>query len=348
MINKLEKFENLLKERNNNKRFKDTLITILLKAENPYLKEKRKRLQMYEALDLYLSLETKLDFFTIDSINIISRTKIIPFVLEKNTLTSDMVIYGFFGKNSLKFLKFFKDVNFSKMDVKRYLGNKWAKPLTKNEFLQYKVLSYLKYIKFKFENLFFNSINPLNYFNNSIKSIDDIVYSPELKKILNNVVKKARFNYRTPIICSSSLFLGLLEEKGSYSRKLFKKLIPNLKSFLTLRYKILSQIYKTNVYIHTMVEKNRLFYIFYAQLALPEREFQKLINHPMRLQSYTMRLRNRLIEKGLCYDYNKYLKYLTYNNFYSDSLEIQKLRKKTKEKKKMSFLDKLIYYTVNV
>lgn len=354
MTNKLEKFEKFLKERNNNDinaKLKDTLIITLLKAENPYLKEKRKRTQIYKALDLYLSLETKIDFFTIDTINILLKAKIIPFLLDKKELTSDMIIYGFFTKNSRRFLKWFKSVNFSKTSVKKYLGKKWGKPLTKKEFIYYKILCYFNYFNYKLEKFFFKSINPSTYFNKSIEDLNTINYSLELRKILNNIVKKARFKYRTPVISSNMLFLELLEETESYSRKLFKKLIPNVKSFLTLRYKILTEIYKTNVYIHTMIPKNRLFYIFYGQISLPEQVFQTMVSRPMRLQAYALKLRNALIKKALSYNYTKYLKYLIYNDLYSDSLEIEKkLDKvtKTKEQKKISFFDKLIYYTIKV
>lgn len=350
MIYKLQKFKKILNEQDNvdlSLKLKDNLITVLLKAENPYLKEKRKRDQVYEALDLYLALETKVDFFTSDTINILSRSKIIPFILENKNLTSDMIVYAFFSKNFHRFSKYFKEVNFTKVKVKKYLGKKWSKPLIGQNLLKFKVFAYFRYLLYKFENFFFSNINPLNYFNKSNQTINTIKYSDELKEVLKKTIFKARFIYRTPIISSNILFLTLIEHKLSHSRELFIKLIPNIKSLVLLRYRVLSELYKTNVYITTMVTKSRLFYIFYGQMALDEQIFQNLIARPMRIQAYALRLRNNMIKKALRYSYSKYLKYLIYQDHHIKKLQIKSLIDK-KTKKKLSFLDKIIYYTIKV
>jgi hypothetical protein len=277
----------------------DAQIESLLFLQNPYFKEKRKRLQIHESLNYYLSKYSTYDFFTPDVVDLLHKSEALAIFFNTEFVTSDMVLHMFFDLKNPKLEKLFKEMNIKEKKSEEYLIKKWRNSLTstikrKNPFL--KKIS-------QFFSLIFRS-----YLIKKKIITKKILYSEELNKVIENTIKKARLIYKTPVISAELFLLALLEQKESYSRQLFVNLIPSLKYLLQFRYKVLRHMQRIEKRMFRLLPKGLIFFDYLFKTHLTSAQFYHLTAFPIFHYYAVLTYRNKIIKKILFYKYPQILK----------------------------------------
>jgi hypothetical protein len=275
----------------------DDKIESLLCTDNPFVKEKRKRLQIQESLNYYFAGYNQYDFFASEVLEILHLSECLPAIFGTEFLTSDMVLHCFFEIEDPKLYKLFTQMNVTKIQSEHYLAEKW-KTISLGFFDRI-----LRKIKLKIKSLFDLSLE-----REKVIKVNEVIYSEELKTIIENSIKKANFVYKTPIVSLEIFLLTLLEEKGSHSRDLFIKLIPNLRYLLQFRYKILIHILKIEKRMYRLIPTELLAFDYFLKRDLTSAEFYRLTNYPHKHYYAVLNYRNEIIKKILSQNYPEILK----------------------------------------
>lgn len=277
----------------------DNKIESLLFLENPYIKEKRKRLQVQESLNYYISGFSAYDFFGSEVIKLLTQSQILPIIFKTDTLTSDMVLHTIFEMETIKVKRYFREMNVTKIKSEKYLVKKWGHKVS---------LTFSEKIK----NTFLKGIKiifgiPLKK-TKDMQKLSKIKFSEELLSIIDKAIKKANFVYKTPIVSLEIFLMTLLEEKGSHSRDLFINLIPNLKDLLRFRYKMLMHIFKLEKRMYRLIPKGLLLFDYLLKKDMGTDEFNLITHFPHIHYFLVLNYRNKLINKVLSYKYSQVLK----------------------------------------
>lgn len=283
----------------------DHKIESLLYLENPYFKEKRKRLQIQESLNYYLSAFSSYDFFSSEVIEMLNQSKILTLILNTDTLTSDMVLHTIFDMKNNKVKRYFKQMNITKKKSERYLLKKWGQKKSLSDSLTFIDKLKNKFLK-KITKIF--RVNLISVKNEDMEKVEKVKFSEELLTIIDKAIKKANVVYKTPIVSLDIFLMTLLEEKGSHSRDLFINLIPDLRSLLQFRYKMLMHIYKTEKRLYNIIPKGLLVFDYLLRREFTSDLFCSMTFDPHIHYLRVLRYRNKLISKVLSYKYPEVVK----------------------------------------
>lgn len=259
--NNFEPKETLKSSENHNKKF---------------LVEKRKRFQVYNALEHLLSFNTYFDFFSLDAFQIVKYSKILAQCYQSDIVTSEHLLLPFFEIDS---------------DVRSILNDFGLTKKMALNFLEIKKGSPLLSLK---EKLFLHF--KLSFLLKKISNNKNIGFSTEANQIFEKAAENALNRFKTPVITSEILFITLMEQNKSKVGKAIAKAIPNRINWYLLRYRLLKRIHNCELNIRTQVSLNQQHFAYLLKTQIPEIQFNRLIENDI-LSLGILFFRNKLLAK---------------------------------------------------
>jgi hypothetical protein len=267
-------------------------ITINISNEKKILDEKRKRHQIYTALDYFFSGVTYLDFFSVDAFDLLKKAQYLA-KSSNQVLTSEFLLASYFLEDSRSCYKLLEE-EFPTLNLKESFV-----PLffSKERFKNQNEFPFLKFFK-----KFFKKEKPFN--------LDDLIYSRELEILLEKAAETALKKFKTPVVTSEILFITIMDDKVNKAGKFIKRLFKTEIDWYLFRYKIVKLIHLQESILRSDVSKNQQYFAYLLKIHLPEFEFNRLLEKK-ELQKGVLIFRNLLISEMLKLDIFEYLTYET-------------------------------------
>ena len=225
--------------------------------------EKRKRYQVYQAMDYLRSHTNKFDFFSSDSIKILKTGSALSIKFEQEKLTTEILLLSFFNTDS-EVLKILKKFNISSEKLEKHIS--YAYQI--NQFATKKASTFSSFSKnFQF------SLAKENSF------LEKIEYNYEVKILLQKSIENA-YRFKTPVITPEILFLTLLEEKNMSAGSLLKVFLKNDLEWNLLRYEILKKLHNQETKIQGNLSKNFRYFAYLLKIEFNDSQFEKLLKKP--------------------------------------------------------------------
>jgi hypothetical protein len=220
--------------------------------------EKRKRHQIYMALNYLRSHKSKFDFFSSDVIQILKAAKELSKNFNRKKLSSELVLLSFFNFDSqiTSLLKKF-NLSFELLFESITYGYELS-DLNKKQFLN-----------FKNDNSWFRK-------NNSLDLNSKIDLNFEVRFLLEKTIENC-YRFKSPIITSEIFFLTLLEEVNTSAGQLLKLSLKSEINWNLLRYEILKMIHNQETKIQGNISKNSHFFAYLLKTELSDYQFLKLL-----------------------------------------------------------------------
>jgi hypothetical protein len=240
------------------------------------LLEKRKRFQVYNALEHLLSFNTYFDYFSSDAFNIVKYSHILAQCYQANLVTSEYLLYPFFEIDS-ELPKILNDFGLTKQIALNFITLKKRNSVFS---LKEKLLQHFK-LPFLVEKLNRNTFAE---------------FSGEVNQIFEKAAENARNRFKTPVITSEILLLTLMEQNKSTIGKYIAKAIPNRINWYLLRYKLLKRIHSSELSIRTQVSINQQHFAYLLKIQIPDVQFNRLIENEI-ISLGVLFFRNKLLTK---------------------------------------------------
>jgi hypothetical protein len=238
--------------------------------------EKRKRSQIYLALNHFLTLNTYFDFFSFDAFKIAQHSQSLAQSVQSKTVSCLHLLIPFIEGNS-EITKILEEYGLNKEALQSV-----TKSASTNNFFSFKdrVSFYL--------NLSF--LRKKRHRDNSIN------FSFEVNQIFEKATENALVRFKTPVITSEILFITLMEDKGSKVEKLINQVIPDKTQWYLLRYKLIKRIHSNELNVRTNVQKNEHYFAYLLKTQIPQIQFDRLIDNQL-LALGVIFFRNKLLSK---------------------------------------------------
>ena len=215
--------------------------------------EKRKRNQVYSAINYLKSHSNKFDFFSSDSVKILRSANQLSKKFNQENIGSEFLLLAFF-QNQIELLKIFEKFDISSELIENYIFTVYKKSDDIGQNSSF-------FSKLKKENIL-NSKNEYNF---------------EVRNIIETCIENS-YRFKTPVITSEILFLTLLESEKSSSGLLLKKILKNDIQWNLLRYEILKKIHYQETTLQGSISKNFRYFAYLLKLQLSDNKFEKLLN----------------------------------------------------------------------
>lgn len=215
--------------------------------------EKRKRNQVYSAINYLKSHSNKFDFFSSDSVKILRSANQLSKKFNQENIGSEFLLLAFF-QNQIELLKIFEKFDISSELIENYIFTVYKKSDDIGQNSSF-------FSKLKKENVL-NSKNEYNF---------------EVRNIIETCIENS-YRFKTPVITSEILFLTLLESEKSSSGLLLKKILKNDIQWNLLRYEILKKIHYQETTLQGSISKNFRYFAYLLKLQLSDNKFEKLLN----------------------------------------------------------------------
>jgi hypothetical protein len=252
--------------------------------------EKRRRNQVYLALDYLLSALTYFDFFSFDAFQTVKYSKSLAEIFETKVVNTEFLLIAFLYKNT-QILEVAQEYGITKEIVSRLLSEEAENILKrKNNFFYSNFVDKIK-----------------NIFRPSTEEVE-IPYSYELSVIFEKAAENALERFKTPVITSEILFLTLLEsEESSKVRKLTRLVGMSELDFYLLKYKLIKRIHSQESAIREKVIKNQHYFAYLLKTQLPGDQFETLLKTELLATGVSL-FRNILVSQVLQIDMFEVLK----------------------------------------
>lgn len=218
--------------------------------------EKRRRNQIYKSLDYSLSHLSYFDFFSKDALKIVIQTKGLASFFQKKTITSEMLLIGFFSqKNDFRelFLEYDIDPN-----LIFYLT------CNKNSIYEH-------YLMIK---EYFSGMNKEE--NHSQKNFS---FSREVTSIFEQATNNALSRFKTPIISSEILFITIMEDESIKASSIIKTMVKDPIKWYLLRYELMKKIHLQESTIRGQIIINQHYFACLLKRELTDVELDRVIQN---------------------------------------------------------------------
>jgi len=252
--------------------------------------ERRKRNQVYAALDYLLAQTSYFDFFSITTFQIAKYSKYLAQIVEETIVGSDFLLLAFFSTNS-PVCDILKKYKLTQQNVGEILEKSYKKipptPLKK---------------KMNFITKFFQTIGtffPFNQINQqSIYLSSKIIYSLETEQIFEKTAENALTRFKSPVITTEMLLITLMEEKDTKAGKIIKSFLENETEWYLLRYALLKRVYKQEAYIRAEIPRNLQYFAYLLKIKSSDTDFEGLIAKNQLVRGVSL-FRNEVIRQVL-------------------------------------------------
>ena len=218
--------------------------------------EKKRRHQIYSALEYLGSHKNKFDFFSYDLIKILKTAKNLTKRFGQKKVTTELLFLAFFNSNS-ELLKIFPKFNIS---------------VNKLE----KLIYYAYQVEGKQNNLtsifnVFQNISKDSKFENNLSDFNYEVITVFEKSIEN------AFRFKTPVINPEILLLTLLEDNNLSSTAVLRNFLKSDLEWNLFRYEILKKLHNQETKIQGTLEKSLRYFAYLLKTELDDSQFEKLL-----------------------------------------------------------------------
>ena len=238
--------------------------------------EKRRRVQLYTALDYLLSALTYFDFFSFDAFNIVKYSKFLADSLNQDLVTGEFLVLSYFySKNQV-------------IPILKSLG------ISEKEFL---TLSLVRKKEEKFPNSFpfFRQVKEFLF---SKKKRKNIEFSREVHLIFEKAAENALTRFKTPVISSEILFITIMEQKETKVALMMKKLLKSETNWYLFRYELIKRIHYHEGSIRNEISINQQYFAYLLKTQLTDTQFDTLIQENL-LETSVFLFRNTIISEIL-------------------------------------------------
>jgi hypothetical protein len=238
--------------------------------------EKRRRNQLHNSLEYFLSNFSYFDFFSQDTFLLSQHLKFLVFENPKIVKSSEILFLLFFdSKNQISFL--LKNFGFDeKLFTQIFLKN----------------FEISKFRKIK------NSL--ISPFSAKIKNTE--IFSPEIQFIFQKASENALRRFKTPIVTLEILLITLMETKNTKAYKVLKKIIDNEADWYLLRYELIKSIHHHESSIRGEISINQQYFAYLLKTQISDAEFTTLIESESFPETVFL-FRNTLISHVLSQDF---------------------------------------------
>lgn len=231
--------------------------------------ERRKRNQVYAALDYLLAQTSYLDFFSLSTFEVTKYAKYLAQIVEETIVGTDFLLLAFFSINS-PICEILKKYKLTQQNVGEILEKSYKKipstPLKKR----------MNFITKVFETI--QTFFPFNQFNRkSIYLSSEIVFSLETEQIFEKTAENALTRFKSPVITTEMLLITLMEETETKAGKIIKSFLENETEWYLLRYALLKRIYKQEAYIRAEIPRNLQYFAYLLKIKSSDTDFEGLI-----------------------------------------------------------------------
>jgi hypothetical protein len=249
--------------------------------------ERRKRNQVYVALDYLLSQTSYFDFFSIDTFQVAKYAKYLAQIVEETIVSSDFLLLAFFSINS-PVCDILKKYKLTQQNIGEILEKSYKKtPLT----------PFKK--KINFFTKFLETIRTFfPFFRDSISLSSNQVYSLETEQIFEKTAENALTRFKSPVISTEMLLITLMEERDTKAGKIIKSFLENETEWYLLRYSLLKRVYKQEAYIRAEIPRNLQYFAYLLKIKSSDIDFEGLITKNQLLRGVSL-FRNEVIRQVL-------------------------------------------------
>lgn len=249
--------------------------------------ERRKRNQVYVALDYLLSQTSYFDFFSIDTFQVAKYAKYLAQIVEETIVSSDFLLLAFFSINS-PVCDILKKYKLTQQNIGEILEKSYKKipstPLKK---------------KINFFTKFLETIRTFfPFFRESIALSSNQVYSLETEQIFEKTAENALTRFKSPVISTEILLITLMEERDTKAGKIIKSFLENETEWYLLRYSLLKRVYKQEAYIRAEIPRNLQYFAYLLKIKSSDIDFEGLITKNQLLRGVSL-FRNEVIRQVL-------------------------------------------------
>jgi len=239
--------------------------------------EKKRRHQIYSALEYLGSHKNKFDFFSYDLIKILKTAKNLTKRFGQKKVTTELLFLAFFNSNS-ELLKIFPKFNIS---------------VNKLE----KLIYYAYQVEGKQNNLtsifnVFQNISKDSKFENNLSDFNYEVITVFEKSIEN------AFRFKTPVINPEILLLTLLEDNNLSSTAVLRNFLKSDLEWNLFRYEILKKLHNQETKIQGTLEKSLRYFAYLLKTELDDSQFEKLLEKE-NFKSIILNYRDLVVSKVL-------------------------------------------------
>ena len=242
--------------------------------------EKKRRYQIYSALEYLGSHNNKFDFFSYDCIKILQTSKNLTKKFGQKKVTSELLLLSFFNSNS-EILKFLTKFDISVNNLEKIILHAYG--LVENSKKSKSILNFFQ--PFSKNNQFLPQTLDFNY---------------EVTTILEKAIDNS-FRFKTPIINSEILFLTLLEDKNLSTTPLLKTFLKTDLEWNLLRYDILKKLHNQETKIQGNLQKSLRYFAYLLKTELDDNQFEKLLEKD-NFSSIILTYRDLVVSKVLNID----------------------------------------------
>ncbi|RZL51154.1 MAG: hypothetical protein EOP00_00450 [Pedobacter sp.] len=293
----------------------------LSRFEKQIFQEKQRRNHVYSALNHYLSQATFYDFFSKDCFDVVVYARLLAIYLGVKKVTSEHILAGyFFGKQPLE--KIFKEFELSGKDfIHEVPDPSEAKGpiISRNlSFLWNRCKKFAQY----FRSFFLRKSKKIN--------LTEVTDSYELSHLFRGAMKKARKNFKTPVITPELLMITMLDDRKCLANQFLHDIFESDGRFYLFRFKLIKRLYQEENFIKHKLTINELHYAYLLKTQLSGEEFQG-VRESSASRFIIRYFRNRLIQKAI----EMPLFYILKEEIYRDRFsERRKYGKRIKRKQK--------------
>ena len=243
--------------------------------------EKRKRNQVYFALDYLKSHKNKFDFFSSDFLQLLKITKDLTKSFNQKKLSTDLLLFSFFNLDN-EIITIFKKFNINFEDFLKYISYGYEiEYRKKNKFFEFK-----KQIKMIFpKNITVNNNLEFNF---------------ELKNIIEKSIDNA-CRFKTPVLTPEIFLFTILEDKNNSASHILKLFLKNEMEWNLFRYEILKKIHNQETKIQGNIFQNARYFAYLLKTQLSDLQFEKLLRKED-LTKVVLTYRDLVIHKLLTLD----------------------------------------------
>ena len=239
--------------------------------------EKKRRHQIYSALEYLGSHKNKFDFFSYDLIKILKTAKNLTKRFGQKKVTTELLFLAVFNSNS-ELLKIFPKFNISVNRLE-------------------KLIYYAYQVEGKQNNLpsIFNVFQNISKDSKFENNLSDFNY--EVITVLEKSIENA-FRFKTPVINPEILLLTLLEDNNLSSTAVLRNFLKSDLEWNLLRYEILKKLHNQETKIQGTLEKSLRYFAYLLKTELDDSQFEKLLEKE-NFKSIVLDYRDLVVSKVL-------------------------------------------------
>jgi len=243
--------------------------------------EKRKRNQVYFALDYLKSHKNKFDFFSSDFLQLLKITKDLTKSFNQKKLSTDLLLFSFFNLDN-EIITIFKKFNINFEDFLKYI-------------------SYGYEIEYRKKNKFFEFEKQIKMiFPKNITVNNNLEFNFELKNIIEKSIDNA-CRFKTPVLTPEIFLFTILEDKNNSASNILKLFLKNEMEWNLFRYEILKKIHNQETKIQGNIFQNARYFAYLLKTQLSDLQFEKLLRKED-LTKVVLTYRDLVIHKLLTLD----------------------------------------------